>query len=146
MTITADAKNGATITAFNVDYGDTNKETVTSGSATVNATHTYTSYGTFTVKAIVIGTIDGAEYTTPSSQACTAQISIPDPSANTGGTLNPIVTTKNPSDTVSASDTSNSQGPSLLPATGIAGVATLFGVTSILGAIGHSVFTKRRLR
>ena len=115
------ATGGATFKSTTFDWGDGNKNTVN----TTSASHTYGADGTFTINATLTFDVGGTEKTS----VCTKSVTITTPP------VTPPVTPPAPTPPV--------QVGKALPATGPAGVAGLFaGVSAIAGA-AHYMWGRR---
>jgi uncharacterized repeat protein (TIGR01451 family) len=116
------AQNGATFKSAVFNFGDNSTPLTTSNST---ANYTYANYGTYTVTASVLFSVNGQNQTVTSAN-CSKSITFTAP-----GT-----TPATPVSTVT---------PTQLPNTGAGNVIGLFAVTTILGAIAHRLFWARRL-
>jgi len=112
--VDATAKNGASITGYNFNFGDSNSVNTTSNTTT----HTYAKDGTYTTTATVKFNVGGSEKTASCSQ--TIKVS-------TSKTVTPVV---------SAAKT--------LPNTGPGDVLGIFTGASAAGGVGHFIVSRRR--
>ena len=103
------ATNGATFKDVTINWGDKETSLFTNP---VGKNHQYKNDGTYTIVATARFTVDGQDKTATSS-ACTEQV-----------TFSPKPTTPT---------------PSKLPNTGAGEVVSLFGATTALGAVAHSL-------
>jgi PKD repeat protein len=148
FTARANTIEGATISSYVFNFGDDKSQTIQTSEKTATTTHAYTKPGNYFAKVSVTGTANGKQVTV-TSQDCVKQIPVavpPTPECKPGipvGDVRCNPCTYNPS---IPADSPQCKAPVVMPATGAAGIFTLFGATSALGAIGHRIFLKRHLR
>ncbi|MBI2009388.1 PKD domain-containing protein [Candidatus Saccharibacteria bacterium] len=120
------ATGGATFKSTTFDWGDGNKDTVN----TTSASHTYGADGTFTINATLAFDVGGTEKTS----VCTKSVTITTP---------PVTPPVKPPVTPPAPTPPVPQVGKALPVTGPAGIAGLFaGVSTLAGAI-HYMWGRR---
>jgi hypothetical protein len=74
----ATTANGATISSYVFDFGDSTSKTVSSASTSASTTHTY-SPGTWTAKVTVNGSASGKSLTAPATTSCEKTITVKSP-------------------------------------------------------------------
>jgi len=121
------AANGAVLKNAVVDWGD-NSAKLTDANI-IGKTHQYDKDGTFTITATAHFTVNGQDQTA-SGPACQKQVTF---SSTTPPKVTPPPTTP------------PAAGPTQLVNTGPGEVASLFGLTTVLGAVAHRWNTARRL-
>lgn len=119
------AQNGATFKDVVLDWGD-NSTPLTTNNA-IGQTHQYANDGTYTITAVAHFDVNGQDVTA-SGVNCTQTVSFTTPT--TPGTV--ITTT--------------SSTPAQLVNTGPGDVVALFGLTTVVGAVAHRLFSRRFAR
>ncbi len=114
--VTYTAQNGATFQNVVYNFGPGITPVTTTSTS---QTYTYTNYGTFPVTATVDFTVNGTPQTSTNT--------------NCAKTVSFVAPTPPPA------------APAQLPNTGAGNVVGIFGATTVVGAVAHRLFTKRRL-
>ncbi|MBX4201461.1 PKD domain-containing protein [Candidatus Saccharibacteria bacterium] len=117
-TVDATAKNGATITGYTFDFGDSNSVNTTVN----NTTHTYAKDGTFTSTATVKFNVGGTQKTAVCSQTVTVST--------------PTTPTPTPTPTPTT--------PAAIPNTGAGDVLGIFAGASAAGTAAHAIVSRRK--
>ena len=121
-TVSYTAQNGATFKDVVIDFGDNTTPLTTT---VTNPTYTYKNFGTYTVKASVMFTVNDKNQTVTSGN-CVKTISFTAPSTPA------VVTSATPP-------------AQQLPNTGAGSVIGIFAGTAVVGAVAHRLFSIRRL-
>lgn len=128
VTVNGAATNGASITGYKIVWGDG-----TADATTQTATHTYTKYDTkYTLKGYVKGKLDGKETDWLTSDKCAYSFSEPTPEKPQP----PVEPPKPPTPPTTEE----------LPNTGAGSVLGIAAAISAVGAIGHRLWTIRKLQ
>jgi hypothetical protein len=128
VTVNGATTNGASITGYKIVWGDG-----TADATTQTATHTYAKYDTkYTLKGYVKGKLDGKETDWLTSDKCAYSFSEPTPEKPQP----PVEPPKPPTPPTTEE----------LPNTGAGSVLGIAAAISAVGAIGHRLWTVRKLQ
>ncbi len=112
------AKDGARLKMVTYSWGDSTTPLVTDKTS---ASHTYGSDGTYSVSVKLLFSVNGADKYAAENASCVKSVTITTPTPG------------------------NPDTPQVLPDTGAGSVAGLFGLVSVLSAIGYRLFLSRKL-
>lgn len=131
--------NGSTFTSADINWGD--DSTMSGVTTVVGQTHQFASDGPFTISAVAHFMINGQEVAV-GGPSCQQQVSFTTP-VTPPAQVTP--TPPSPAPVTTSAATTPSQ-PSRLVNTGPGGIFGIFGIATILGTAGYSLFLRRHLK